>query len=328
MKRCLSYFSCSAYALGVLAFCVTGAAGAAQGYPEHAIRLILPVTPGGGTDMVARLISQKLGALLGQPVVVENHGGAGGTIAEEMVAHAKPDGYTLLVTTAAHATNPSLVNHLPYDTLKDFAPVTQLTSQPYLFVVNPDLPVHNVKEFVMYAQKKPGGISYASSGTGLLGHLGMEQLKVLAHFQGVHVPYKGAGPALIDTTAGHTQAFFPTVVSGLPFVKEGKLRAIAVTSAKRLDLLPEVPTVAESGYPGFTVNGWYGMLVPGGTPPDIVKRLHDATVQVLNMPDVRKQIAADGATPVGNTPEEFGTYIQSEMKKWGDVISKAGITAQ
>jgi len=328
MKRRPFILSCFACATAALAVCSAGPALAAQNYPERPIRLLLPVTPGGGTDIVARLVGQKLGTILGQPIVVENHGGAGGTIAEEMAARAKPDGYTLIVVTASHATNPSLYKKLPYDTIKDFAPITQLTTQPYLFVVNPSLPVHTVKEFVAYARKKTGGISYASSGTGLLGHLGMEQLKSLAHFPGVHVPYKGAGPALIDTAAGHTQAFFPTIVSGLPFVKKGKLRAIAVTSAERLDLLPDVPTIAESGYPGFVVNGWYGLLAPGGTPPDIIKRLHDAVVQVLNMPDVRKKIAADGAEPVGSSPEVFSAYIKSEMKKWGDVVHKAGLTAQ
>ncbi|MPS25768.1 MAG: tripartite tricarboxylate transporter substrate binding protein [Alcaligenaceae bacterium] len=293
------------------------------GYPERPIRLVLPVAPGGGTDIVSRIVAEKLAAGLGQSVIVENRGGAGGNIAAEMVARAKPDGYTLLVVTASHATNPNLYRNLPFDTLKDFIPITQLTSQPYLFVVNPQLPVKSVPQFVAYAKKTPG-VTYASSGSGLLGHLGMEQLKMLAGFDAIHVPYKGASPALVDTIAGHTQAFFPTVVSGLPFVRDGKVRVIGVTSSKRLSLLPDVPTVAEAGYPDYSVYGWYGLLAPAGTPKEIIDRLHDETVKVLGMADVRAKIAADGAEPIGSTPEQFDAYIRSEMERWGVVIKQSG----
>ena len=292
-------------------------------YPTRTIRFVLPVPPGGGTDTIARIVGQKLSEELGQPVIIDNRPGAGGNIAEDLVAHAPPDGYTLAVVTASHATNSSLYNQLSYDPLKDLVPVTQLTSQPYLFVISPSVPAKNVQEFVAYAKKKDG-ISYASSGSGLLGHLGMEQFKLLAGFKAVHIPYKGAGPALIDTIAGQTEAFFPTVVSGLPQVKAGKVRALAITGSKRSDLVPDVPTLAESGYPGFEVLGWYGLLAPAGTPPAVIKKLYEATTKVLAMPDVRKQIAADGAEAVGNTPEQFDAYIKSEAAKWAKVVASSG----
>ncbi|HZL28865.1 MAG TPA: tripartite tricarboxylate transporter substrate binding protein [Acidobacteriaceae bacterium] len=302
----------------------TGATAADAPYPSRPIHFVLPVPPGGGTDTIARIVGQKLGEELGQSVIIDNRPGAGGNIAEELVAHAPPDGYTLVVVTASHATNGSLYSKLGYDPLKDLVPVTQFTSQPYLFVVNPAVPAKNVQEFVAYAKKKDGRISYASSGSGLLGHLGMEQFKLLAGFKAVHIPYKGAGPALVDTIAGRTEAFFPTIVSGLPQVKAGKVRALAITGSKRSDLVPDVPTFAESGYPGFEVLGWYGLLAPAGTPPAVIKKLYEATAKVLAMPDVRKQIAADGAEPVGNTPEQFDAYIKSEAAKWAKVVAASG----
>jgi len=310
--------------VAALLLAVVATPATAQGkYPERPIRMVLPVTPGGGTDIVSRLIAQKLSDAMGQPVVIENRGGAGGNIASEIVAKAPPDGYTLLVVTAAHATNPSLYKTMPFDTLKDFIPITQLTSQPYLLVVNSKVPAKTVKEFVAYAQQSKG-ITYASSGTGLLGHLGMEQLRTLANFQAVHVPYKGAAPALADTVAGHVQALFPTVVSGTPFVKQGQVRALGITSAKRLSLLPDVPTIAESGYPGFEVSGWYGLLAPAGTPREIIRRLHEETVKVLALQEVKDKIAADGAEPLGSTPEQFDAYIRTEIVKWAKVVKESG----
>ncbi|MFO1413137.1 MAG: tripartite tricarboxylate transporter substrate binding protein [Burkholderiales bacterium] len=302
------------------------AADKATGYPNRPIRLVLPVPPGGGTDIIARTIAQYLSPALGQPVVIDNRPGAGGNLAEDIVAHSPPDGYTLAVVTAAHATNPKLYAKLSYDPLKDLVPITQLTSQPYLFVVNNNVPAKTVAEFVAWAKTKDA-VTYASSGSGLLGHLGMEEFKLIAGFKTIHVPYKGAAPALTDTMAGQTEAFFPTVVSGMPQVKAGKLRALAVTSAKRSPLLPDVPTIAESGYPGFEVNGWYGLLAPAGTPPEIVAKLHDEVVKVLALPEVRDKIAADGAEPVGNTPAQFDAYIRSEAVKWAKVIQESGAKA-
>ena len=314
--------------LVLLAVAATGALAAdkATSFPTRPIRLVLPVPPGGGTDIIARTIAQYLAPALGQPVIIDNKPGAGGNLAEDIVAKSTPDGYTLAVVTAAHATNPKLYEKLSYDPLKDLVPITQLTSQPYLFVVNNNVPAKTVPEFVAWAKKKDA-VTYASSGSGLLGHLGMEEFKLRAGFKTIHIPYKGAAPALTDTMGGQTEAFFPTVVSGLPQVKAGKLRAIAVTSAKRSPLLPDVPTVAESGYPGFEVNGWYGLLAPAGTPPEIIARLHDEVVKVLALPEVREKIAADGAEPVGNTPTEFDAYIRSEAVKWAKVIKESGAKA-
>ncbi|MDQ6621821.1 MAG: tripartite tricarboxylate transporter substrate binding protein [Pseudomonadota bacterium] len=313
---------CGAILAGMLV--IAGAASAqTSSYPNRPIRMVLPVAPGGGTDIIARTVAQKLTASLGQPIVIDNKPGAGGNIAEELVARAPADGYTLLVVTASHATNPSLYGKMAYDPIKDLAPITQLTTQPYLFVVNPNVPAKTVQEFVTYARSKDA-ITYASSGAGLLGHLGMEEFKTMANFRTIHIPYKGAAPALIDIIAGRIDAFFPTVVSGLQHVKSGKLRALAVTSAKRSPLLPDVPTVAESGYPGYEVSGWYGLLAPAGTPREIIQLLHQETVKVLNLPDVREKIAADGAEPVGNTPEQFDAYVRSEMVKWAKVVKDSG----
>ena len=298
-----------------------------QGYPNKAIRFVLPVTPGGGTDIIARLVGQKLSAQIGQQIIIDNRGGAGGNIAAELVAKAAPDGYTLIVVTASHATNVSLYRRLNYDPVKDFAPITQLTSQPYIFVVNPSVPVKTVKEFIAIAKSRKGGVTYASSGSGLLGHLGMELLKTLGGFEGVHVPYKGAGPAMIDTIAGQVDAFFPTMISGLPHVKDGKVRAIAVTTLRRSSLLPSVPTIAEQGFPGYEVNGWYGLLAPAGTPKEIIATLYSEVTKVLKLPEVKERMAGDGADPVGNTPEQFASYIQSEIGKWSKVIRQSGAKA-
>ena len=303
-------------------------AASAQKYPSKSIRIVLPVTPGGGTDIIARLVGQKLSGVVNQQVVIDNRGGAGGNIAAEIVAKSPPDGYTLIVVTASHATNPFLYKKMNYDPVKDFAPVTQLTSQPYIFIVHPSVPVKSVKEFIALSKKRKGGLSYASSGAGLLGHLGMELLKTLGQFEGQHIPYKGAGPAMTDVLGGQVEAFFPTMISGLPHVKNGKVRAIGITSAKRSTLLPDVPTIAEQGFPGYEVSGWYGFLAPTGTPKEVIDLLNHEVVKILALPDVKERMAGDGADPVGNTSAEFNAYILSEMKKWQKVIKDAGATAE
>ena len=299
-----------------------------QGYPGKAIRIVLPVTPGGGTDIIGRMVAQKLSAACGQQVVIDNRGGAGGNIAAEIVAKSPADGYTLIIVTASHATNPSLYKKMNYDPVRDFAPITQLTTQAYIFVVHPSVPVKTIREFIALSKSKKGGLTYASSGAGLLGHLGMELLKSLGKFEGIHVPYKGAGPAMVDAVAGQVDAFVPTMISGLPQVKSGRVRAIAVTSLKRSSLLPEVPTVAEQGFPGYEVNGWYGLLAPTGTPKEVVGYLHSEVGKILNLPDVKERMAGDGADPVGNTPQEFDTYIRSEMVKWDKVVKQSGASAE
>ncbi len=301
---------------------------AAQNYPAKPIRILVGLAPGGGTDIITRMVGQKLGTAINQQVVVDNRAGAAGNIAAELVAKAPPDGYTLIVVTASHAVNPSLYKKLGYDPIKDFTPITQLTSQPYLFVVHPSVPVRNVKDYIALSKTRKGGLTYASSGSGLLGHLGMELLMSQGNFKGIHVPYKGAGPALLDTMAGQVDAFFPTIISGLPYAKSGKVRAIGITSTKRSKLLPDVATVAEQGFPGYEVSGWYGMLAPAGLPKEVLAVLYGETAKVLKMQDIKDRMAGDGAEPVGNTPEEFGAYIQSEMVKWAKVVKQSGATSE
>ena len=293
-------------------------------YPNRPIKIVLPVSAGGGTDIVTRNIAQQLSKILGESVIVDNKPGAGGNLAADQVAHAKPDGYTLIVVTASHATNSNLNKKLSYDPIKDFSPISQLTSQPYLFVVNNNVPAKTIKEFIAFAQTNKN-TNYASSGKGLLGHLGMEQLKIVGNFDATHIPYKGAGPALIDTVSGHVHAFLPTIVSGLPFAKQGQVRLIAVTSPNRLPSLPNIPTIAESGFPGYEVLGWYGLLAPAGTPRQVIIKLYEAVKQALNNPEVKEKMSADGADPVGSTPEQFEEFLSKERVRWAKIIKASGI---
>lgn len=309
------------------AACACGTSAVAQNFPTKPIRIVVGLAPGGGTDIVARMVGQRLSAAIGQQVIIDNRSGASGNIAAEIVARSPADGYTLIVVTASHAINPSLFPKMSYDPIKDFSAVTQLTAQPYLFVVNPGVPAKSVKEFIALAKSRKGGLTYASSGSGLLGHLGMELLKTQAKFEAVHIPYKGAGPALIDTIAGQVDAFFPTIISGLPQVKNGKVRVIGVTTLRRAVLLPDVPTVAEQGFPDYEVSGWYGLLAPAGTPGDVIGYLNAEVVKVLRSPEGRERLAAEGAEGVGNTPEQFGAYMRSEMVKWGKVVRQSGARA-
>ena len=311
----------------VLAAAFMPAAAVAQNFPAKSVRIVVGLAPGGGTDIVARMVGQRLGAAINQQVVIDNRPGASGNIAAEIVAKAPADGYTLIVVTASHVINPSLYAKMSYDPIRDFAGITQLTAQPYLFVINPRVPAKTVQEFVALAKSRKGGLTYASSGSGLLGHLGMELLKMQAKFDAVHIPYKGASPALVDTIAGQVDAFFPTIISGLPQVKSGKVRVIAVTTLKRAALLPDVPTVAEQGYPGYEVNGWYGMLAPAGTPKDVVAYLNREVGEVLRSAEGKARLAAEGAEGAGNTPEQFAAYMQSEMVKWDKVVKQSGARA-
>ena len=311
-----------------LTFAVPALGADAQAYPQKPIRLVLPVPPGGGSDIIVRPVSQKLSSSLGQQIVVDYRGGAGGNIAAEIVAKAAPDGYTLLWVNTGIATNVSLYKKINYDPIRDFTAITQLTSQCYVFVVHPSVPVSNVQQFVALSKTRTGGLSYASTGAGSLPHLGMELLKVRGQFPGTHVPYKGAGPALIDIIGGQVDVMFPTIISGAPFVKAGKLRAIAVTSLTRAPLLPAVPTVAEQGFAGFEFNGWFGMVAPAGTPRDAIALLNAEITRTLRLPDVAERLTGDGAVAVGNTPEEFGAYIKSEMVKWEAIIRRSGATAE
>ena len=301
---------------------------AAQSYPAKPIRLVLPVAPGGGADLIARTVSQKVGDALGQQFLIDNRGGAGGNIAAEIVAKAEPDGHTLVMVLSSHTINVSLYKKLNYDPVKDFAPISLLATSPFLLVVHPSLPVRNVKEFIALSRTTKGGLTYASSGSGLLAHLAMEMLKSLGKFEATHIPYKGTGPAMMDTVAGHVAANFPTMISGLQNVKAGRLRAIAVTSRQRSALLPELPTVAEQGFSDYEVNGWYGWLAPAGTPPKIIALLHEEAAKAVRMTDVREKVAAYGAVPLGSTPDEFARFIRSEMVKWAKVVKLSGATAE
>jgi tripartite-type tricarboxylate transporter receptor subunit TctC len=312
-------------ALALALGCTAGAS--AQNFPSKPLRFVVGLAPGGGTDIVARMVGGKLGPAIGQQVIIDNRPGAGGNIAAELVARSAPDGYTLVVVTASHAVNPSLYKKLAYDPVRDFAPITQLTSQPYLFVVHPSLPAKDVKEFIALCKGRKGGLTYASSGSGLLGHLGMELLKRMGKFDAQHIPYKGAAPALVDTMTGQVEAFFPTIISGLPQVKAGRVRAIAVTTTERSPLLPNVPTVAEQGFPGYEVNGWYALLAPAGTPKEVVATLNTEVAKVLRQADVKERMASEGAAPVGNTPEQFSAYMASEMQKWAKVVQQSGARA-
>ena len=310
-------------------FLLLSAPALAQHYPSRPIRFVVPFPPGAATDALARIIGQKLAESVGQPVVVDNRAGASGNIAARLVADAIPDGYTLFVVFASHATNPSLFKDLGYDPIKDFSPITRLTGLPYLLIVHPSLPIKNVKELVALAKSTKGGLSYASAGAGLTGHLAMELLKEVGGFDAVHVAYKGGALAAIDVAGGRVCCFFASAPSALPQVQSGKVRVIAVSTKERSPLVPDVPTVAEQGYPNYDVVSWYGLLGPARLPKNVVGFLHKEVLGLLRNDDVIKQLAAVGASPAPSaTPAEFGAYIQLEIDTWGKVIRRAGITAQ
>ena len=313
-----------------LAFSVLGmviaAASGAQNYPVKPIRLVSPYPPGGANDILARIIGQKLGENLGQQIVIENRGGATGNIGAELVAKAPPDGYTLLMGQASNLSiNISLMGKLPFDPIKDFAPITLVATTPNLLVVHPSLPVKTVKDLVALAKAKPGSLNYASSGSGSAGHLAAELFKQVAHVNIVHIPYKGAAPALTDVVAGQAQLYFTSPISAQPFVRGGRLRMVAVTSLKRSPSMPDIPTVAESGYPDFDVVSWWGILAPAGVPREIISKLHMQIVKILAMPDVKAKLAEQGADAASNTPEQFAAYIKSQITKWGRLIKELGV---
>ena len=296
----------------------------AQNYPAKPIRFVVPYPPGGASDVTARIIGQKLSEAWGQPVIVDNRAGANGNIAAEQVAKAPADGYTMLMgNVGPNAISPSLYTNLAYD-VASFAPVTLTTAVPIVLLVNPSLPVNNVKELIAYAKANPNKLNFASAGNGSSNHLTGELFKSIAGIDIVHVPYKGDGLALTDVMGGQVSMMFTTVVSAMPHIKSGKLRALAVASAKRIVAMPNLPTVAESGVPGFDSSSWGGILFPAGTPKEIISKMHDAVITILAMPDVKARLNSLGAEVIGNTPEEFGSYIKSETAKWGKVIKTSG----
>ncbi len=297
-------------------------------YPAKPIRLVVPFPPGGATDIVARVVADKLTQAMGQPVSVENRPGAGGTIGSDLVAKATPDGYTLLMaTTSTHAVAPALYAKLPYDALRDFTPVANVASSPLILVVSSSLPVSNVKELAAYAKANPGRLSYASSGNGTVNHLTGEMLKTAIGADLVHVPYKGSALAFPDVMEGRVPLMFDYAISMLPQIKTGKMRALAVTSLKRTATLPDIPTMDASGLPGFESILWLGLFAPPATPRDIVAKVNAEVAKLLQLADVRDKFAQQGADPVGGSPEQFAALIRADIAKWGKIVKDSGAKA-
>jgi tripartite-type tricarboxylate transporter receptor subunit TctC len=298
----------------------------AQTWPAKTVRMVIPFPPGGTTDIVGRLASQKLGEALGQQVVPDNRPGAAGNIGTEAVAKAPPDGYTLLTAPGSTLTiHPSLYAKLPFDPVKDFAPVTIVAAVPNALVVHPSLPVRSVKELIAFAKARPDQLNYASTGAGQSTHLSMELFKTTAGVRIVHVPYKGSAPAVTDLLGGHVSLMFDNMPSALPHVKAGKIRALAVSTLKRSPVAPEIPTVAEAALPGFEVSVWFAVLAPAGTPRPIVDRLNQVLVKALQAQDVRERLLTQGAEPIGGTPEAFTAQMKTDLVKWAKVVKDANI---
>ncbi|MET0733251.1 MAG: tripartite tricarboxylate transporter substrate binding protein, partial [Casimicrobiaceae bacterium] len=308
--------------LSALMLCAAAAAQAqTQGYPNKAIRWVVPFAPGGTTDILARTVGEKLSVAFGVPVIIENKPGAGGGVGATFVAKAPADGYTIMGgTISTHAINASLYKDLQYDPVKDFVPVMLIARVPNMLVVNPNVPAKNVSELIALLKKNPGKYTFASSGNGTSQHLSGELFKTMTGVDMQHIPYKGSPPALQDVVGGSVSMTFDNITTAWPLAKNGNLRAIAVTTAKRSSIAPDVPTLAESGLPGYEVGSWQGVFAPAGTPPEIVKRLNAEMVKIVNMPDVKEKLTALGAEPVGNTPEEFSAMVKAEVVKWADVV--------
>ena len=296
----------------------------APAYPVKSVRLVVPSSPGGGTDILARVLAQKMSETFGQQFVVENRPGAGQVIGIEAVARSAPDGYTLLMAASAIVINEVLYAKPPYDTLRDFAPVTLGASLPNILVVHPALPVKSVRELIVLAKTRAGQLNYSSAGSGTSPHLSMELFRLMAGITLTHIPYKGSGPATVDLLAGQVQLSMPNVLTALPHIKGGKLRGLGVTSSKRATGLPDIPAIAET-LPGYEAIQWYGILAPAGTSRDIVAKLQAEIARILVLPEVKDRLAADGADAVGSRPDEFAAYIRAELAKWGKVVKNGGI---
>jgi tripartite-type tricarboxylate transporter receptor subunit TctC len=318
---------CFAVCTVVMVFlCISTIASAAEPpYPTKPIRMIVAVPPGGPADTLARLVAPKLTESLGRTIVIDNRPGANGNIAYEITARAVPDGYTFTAVAAGVVINPSLYRDVAYDPLKDFAPLTLGVTLPNILVVHPSVPAKSVKELIALAKAKPGTLTFASAGNGTSGHLALELFRMSAGIDVIHVPYKGGGPALSDVVAGQVQALFSLALAASPQIKAGRVRALATTGAKRSTVVPDLPTVAEAGLPGFEVIGWFGWLAPAATPKPIVTRLHGELVRALKLPDVRERLLSQGTEPVGDSPQEFAAFMKSEYAKWAKVIRAAHI---
>jgi tripartite-type tricarboxylate transporter receptor subunit TctC len=315
--------------LGIVSLCVAIPGALAAGYPERAVRLIVPSPPGGGTDTSTRIIAPKLGEILGQQIIVDNRGGASGNIGAEIASRAAPDGYTLLATLSSHASNVSVMKHVPYDLERDFAAVSRTVIVPNVLFSHPSLPVKTTRELIAFARARPGQLQYASAGIGTNPHLTMELFLNMADLKMISVHYKGVGPALTDVLAGHVPLMVGNLLVTGPHIQSGKIRAYGVTSARRSSAVPGIPTIAEADLPGFEAVQWFGLLAPAGTPREIVLRLHGAVLQALQDATVRQRFLDGGAEPTpSSSPEEFAAVIRAEIKKWAKVIKDAGIKPQ
>jgi tripartite-type tricarboxylate transporter receptor subunit TctC len=317
-----------ALATGAALLWLASASTFAQGpaYPSKTITMVVPFPPGGPTDLIARVLAQKLGEQMRQTILVDNRAGANGNIGAALVAKAQADGYTILYNTSSITLSPSLYKNVPYDVQKDFSPVALVAVVPLALVINPAIPANSVAEFVAYAKAHPGKLSYGSAGNGNVTHLGAFQFVQANGLDAMHVPYKGSAPADVDLAGGQIQFMTDTVNSVMSFVRGKSMKMLAVTTAKRMTLFPDVPTLAESGMPGFEVGAWQGVMVPAGTPPAVVTRLNAEIVKALNSPDVRQHLAMQGAEPLGSTPQAYGAYVKSELARWAGVVKATGVT--
>ena len=309
----------------LLALASTVAAG--QDWPSRPVRFILPFPPGGGTDILGRLIAERLSASLGQPVVTENRGGAGGNVGAEAAARSSPDGYTIVLVAPSLAISPTLYSKINYDPIKDFAPVSLVATVPNVMITQPSVPAQTLREFIAYARARPGALNFGSGGAGTSNHLAGELFNIVAGTKLVHVPYKGVNLAMQDVLAGHVHLVFIGIPAAAPHIRAGKLRALALVAPQRSGALPDVPTVAEAGLADFEVTTWYGVLAPAGTPRPIVMRLNSELAKIMHSPELKEKLAATGTEPFTSTPEEFAAYIKREIAKWGDVIRKSGAKA-
>jgi len=307
-----------------------GCAGnaAAQTYPTKPVRVIIPFVAGGPADFLALIVGPKLSEAWGHAVIIDNRGGGSQIIATDIAAKAQPDGHTLLLTSGGFAVNVTLYPKLPYDPLRDFVPVNTIASGPNLVVVHPAVPARSIAELITYARSRPGQLVYASAGSGAPSHLAVELFKAMAKIDMVHVPYKGMAPGMTDLLGGQVQLAFPTISAGITHARAGRLRALAVTTAKRSHAAPEIPTIAEAALPGFEASNWFGIIVQAKTPPAVVRKIHDEIARTLSLPDVRERMLSQGLDPVSTTPEEFATYIKSEISKWAKVIKASGAKAE
>src|SRR5271169_736307 len=311
----------------VLTLPLFAAPAAADDYPSRSIRMIIPFPPGGSNDVVGRIIANQLGERLGKQVFVDNRSGAGGVVGSDLAAKATPDGYTLLIVSIAHAVDPWLYKE-PFDPVKDFVPVSIIATGTNVLTVNPKLPVNTVQELLAYAKEKPGVLNYASAGIGSFQQLSGELFKLTADVDIQHVPYKGGGPAMLAVIAGEAQVMFSSIVQTVPNIQSGHLRALATGGEQRSPILPDLPTIGESGVPGYVATNWWGIVVPAGTPAPIVDKLHDAIAELLNSETTKKFLDNEGAAPVHMSSAEFGQFIEAEIAKWGPVVKKAGMKAE